>query len=307
MTTTLPVAVVQATPQLFDLTGSLDRVAEWTARAAGRGAKLVLFPETFLPAYPRGLSFGTVVGSRSLAGREDWLLYFNNTVTVPGLATERLGAIAAKYEVWLVIGVTERSLRGGTLYCTLLYFNPQGHLVQKHRKLKPTGSERILWGEGRGDDLQVVNTEYGPLGGLICWENYMPLARMTLYKQGVAIYLAPTADHRDSWLASMQHIACEGRCFVLACNQFVRKSDYPERFQEELGEQPEVMTRGGSVIVSPLGEILAGPLYGEEGLVESELDLNLLAKSKMDFDVTGHYQRPDVFSMTWIANPGNFH
>ena len=306
MTNTFPVALVQATPQLFDLAGSLERVADWTARAAGRGAKLVLFPETFLPAYPRGLSFGTVVGSRSATGREDWLVYFSNAVTVPGPATERLGAIAAEHQVWLVIGVTERSLTGGTLYCTLLYFNPEGELVQKHRKLKPTGSERILWGEGRGDDLQVVDTKYGSMGGLICWENYMPLARMALYEQGVSIYLAPTADHRDSWLASMQHIACEGRCFVLACNQFVRKRDYPGRFQEELAPQPEVMTRGGSVIVSPLGEVLAGPLYGQEGLVEAELDLKLLAKSKMDFDVTGHYQRPDVFSFHWPGSSGNF-
>lgn len=301
----LPVALVQATPSLFDLSGSLDRVDHWTAQAASRGARLVLFPETFLPAYPRGLSFGTVVGSRSESGREDWLIYYSNTVTVPGPATERLGKIAAQHRIWLVIGVTERSMHGGTLYCSLLYVNPQGELVHRHRKMKPTGSERILWGEGQGDDLQTVDTAFGRLGGLICWENYMPLARMTLYQQGVTIYLAPTADHRDSWLASMQHIACEGRCFVLACNQFVRKRDYPERFQAELSGQPDIMTRGGTVIISPLGEVLSGPLYGQEGLVEAELPLSLIPKSKMDFDATGHYHRPDVFSFSWTFSAQN--
>jgi nitrilase len=297
------VALVQASPKLFDLAGSLELVADWTAQAKARGASLVLFPETFLPAYPRGLQFGTVVGSRSQEGREDWLVYYSNTVVVPGPATERLGKIAAEHKVWLIMGVTERSETGGTLYCTLLYFNPEGQLVQRHRKLKPTGTERILWGEGAGDDLQVVDSPYGQIGGLICWENYMPLARMNLYQQGVEIYLAPTADHRDSWQASMQHIACEGRCFVLACNQFVRKRDYPERFQEELADQPEIMTRGGSVIISPLGEVLAGPLYGQEGIVEAELDLSLIAKSKMDFDAAGHYHRPDVFSFEWMKRP----
>ena len=299
----LTVALVQASPRLFDLAGSLELVADWTAQAKARGAGLVLFPETFLPAYPRGLQFGTVVGSRSQEGREDWLLYYSNTVTVPGPATERLGQIAAEHKVWLIVGVTERSETGGTLYCTLLYFDPEGRLVRRHRKLKPTGTERILWGEGAGDDLQVVPSQYGRIGGLICWENYMPLARMNLYQQGVDIYLAPTADHRDSWQASMQHIACEGRCFVLACNQFVRKRDYPERFQSELADQPEIMTRGGSVIISPLGEVLAGPLFGQEGIVEAELDLSLIAKSKMDFDAAGHYNRSDVFSFEWMKRP----
>ena len=299
----LSVALVQATPRLFDLEASLEVVADWTAQAAARGARLVLFPEAFLPAYPRGLSFGTVVGSRSPEGREDWLLYYSNALTVPGPATEQLAAIAAEHKVWLVIGVTERSLKGGTLYCTLLYFSPQGELVQKHRKLKPTGSERILWGEGVGDDLQVVPTPFGSLGGLICWENYMPLARMTLYEQGINIYVAPTADHRDSWLATMIHIACEGRCFVLACNQFVRKQDYPKRFQKELKNQPDIMTRGGTVIISPLGKIVAGPMYGQEGIVEAELDLDLIPKSNMDFDAAGHYNRPDVFSYSWLKKP----
>jgi nitrilase len=195
--------------------------------------------------------------------------------------------------------VTERSQSGGTLYCTLLYYNPAGDLVQKHRKLKPTAAERIIWGEGDGSDLQVVETPFGKIGGLICWENYMPLARINLYKQGIEFYLAPTADERDSWIASMQHIACEGRCYVLSCNQMVLKSDYPERFQPELARQKDIMSRGGSMIVSPLGEILAGPLFDEEGILYAVLDQKEVIKSKLDFDAVGHYQRSDVFEFNW--------
>ena len=207
MDTTVNVAVVQASPVLFDLEASLAKTERLVQEAARNGAKLVLFPEAYLSAYPRGLGFGTVVGSRDPKGREDWLLYYEHAITVPGPAADYLGKIAAANKVYLVIGVTERSQSGGTLYCTLLYFSPRGKLLQKHRKLKPTAAERIIWGEGEGKDLQVVNTRFGKMGGLICWENYMPLARMALYQQGVEFYLAPTADERDSWIASMQHIA----------------------------------------------------------------------------------------------------
>lgn len=293
------VAVVQATPVLFNLEASLAKVKHLVQEASTNGAQLILFPEAYLSAYPRGLGFGTVVGSRAPAGREDWLRYYQEAVVVPGRATDHLGDIARQFQVWLVIGVTERASQGGTLYCSLLYFNPQGELVQKHRKLKPTAAERIIWGEGKGDDLQAVDTPFGKTGGLICWENYMPLARMNLYQQGVEIYLAPTADQRDTWLASMQHIACEGRCYVLSCNQMVRKTDYPERFQAELVEQPAIMSRGGSMIVSPLGEVIAGPLFDEEGILYAEVDRQEVLKSKLDFDAIGHYRRPDVFAFHW--------
>ncbi|MEM6380187.1 MAG: carbon-nitrogen hydrolase family protein [Bacteroidota bacterium] len=293
------VAVVQASPVLFNLEASLAKVERLVQEASESGAQLVLFPEAYLSVYPRGLGFGTVVGSRDPKGREDWLLYYQHTVQVPGPAADHLGEIAQRYKVWLVIGVTERSQSGGTLYCTLLYYNPKGELVQKHRKLKPTAAERIIWGEGDGSDLQAVQTPFGKIGGLICWENYMPLARMNLYQQGVDIYLAPTADERDSWIASMQHIACEGRCYVLSCNQMVLKSDYPARFQEEIAHQKEIMSRGGSMIVSPLGQILAGPLFDEEGILYATLNRKEVIKSKLDFDAVGHYQRSDVFSFSW--------
>ena len=291
------VAVVQAAPVLFDKAATVAKATALIAEAAAQGAELILFPEAFVPAYPRGLSFGTVVGSRSPEGRCTWQRYWENSVEVPGPACETLAAAAKAAGVYVVMGVTERAAVGGTLYCTLLYFGPDGRLLGKHRKLKPTGAERLIWGEGDGSTLTAVATPWGMMGGLICWENYMPLARMALYRQGVSLYLAPTADARDSWQATIRHIACEGRCFVLGCNQYVTKSMYPQDLVgvEELAAQPEVMCRGGSVIVSPLGEVLAGPLYDEEGILYAQLDMDEVVRSKLDFDVVGHYARPDVF------------
>jgi nitrilase len=301
------VAVVQAAPVLFERESSVEKACRLAAEAAARGAKLVLFPESFIPAYPRGLSFGTVVGSRSPGGRKTWERYWDNAVQVPGPATERLAEAAQDAEIYLVMGVTERDTHfsGGTLFCTTLYFAPDGRLLGKHRKIKPTASERLVWGEGDGSTLTVVDTPIGRVGGLICWENYMPLARMAMYAQGVSIYLAPTADSRDSWQATMRHIACEGRCYVLGCNQYVTRSMYPSDLAgvEELKGQPEVMCRGGSVIVSPMGDVLAGPLYDEEGILMAELDMAEVARSKMDLDVVGHYARPDLFQLTVNVQP----
>lgn len=296
---TLRAAVVQAAPVLFDREATVEKTIHLIDQAAGQGAGLILFPEAFIPAYPRGLTFGAVVGSRSPAGRQTWQRYWANAVDVPGPAVEAIGQAARRAGAYVAVGVIERDTdtSRGTLYCTLLYFGPDGSLLGKHRKLKPTASERLVWGEGDGSTLTVLPTPYGRLGGLICWENYMPLARMALYQKGVDIYLAPTADSRDAWQASMRHIALEGRCFVLGCNQYVTRSMYPPDLPgvEELPDQPEIMCRGGSVIVSPLGEVLAGPLFDQEGILCAELDLAEVARAKFDFDVTGHYARPDVF------------
>ncbi len=303
----IKVAVVQAAPVLFKREASVEKACRLTHEAAAQGAKLVLFPEAFIPAYPRGLSFGAVVGNRSPEGRLTWQTYWSNAVDIPSPATQALGAAARHANVYLAIGVIERDgqFSGGTLYCTLLYFDPKGQLIGKHRKLKPTASERIIWGEGDGSTLTVLATELGKIGGLICWENYMPLARMAMYGKGVEIYLAPTADSRDSWQASLQHIACEGRCFVLGCNQYVTKSMYPPDLNglKDLEPQPEELCRGGSVIVSPLGKVLAGPLYGQEGILCADLDMAEIARSKYDFDVTGHYSRPDVFQLIINEKP----
>ena len=262
---------------------------------------------TLIPCYPRALGFGTVVGSRSPEGRLTWQRYWANAVDVPGPAIEALGKAARQNGVYLAVGVIERDTQfsGGTLYCTLLYFGPDGQLLGKHRKLKPTAAERLIWGEGDGSTLTVIDTEYGKIGGLICWENYMPMARMAMYGKGVEIYLAPTADARDSWQATLRHIACEGRCFVLGCNQYVTKSMYPADLEgiEDLADQPEIMCRGGSAIISPLGDVLTGPLFNEEGILYADLDLAEVARSKFDFDVVGHYARPDVFQLIVNEEP----
>jgi len=295
------VAVVQAAPVMLDAEATIDRVADWTQRAAREGAELVLFPEAFVSAYPRGLTFGTAVGRREDWGRKAFAQYWQGSIAVPSAATERMGRIAREHGLYLAVGVVERdaTFSGGTLYCTLLVFAPDGRLLGKHRKLKPTGAERLIWGEGDGSTLPVFPTPLGRVGGLICWENYMPLARAFLYGKGVEVYLAPTADARDSWQATIRHIALEGRCFVLACNQFVTREHLPAvwRDLEEFRHMPAVHCRGGSAIVGPLGDYLAGPLYDEEGLLLATLDRETLLGARYDFDPVGHYARPDVFRL----------
>jgi len=293
-------AVVQAAPVLFNRDATVEKAVNLIKETTQQGARLILFPEAFIPAYPRGLTFGTVVGDRTPEGRDTWQRYWENAVDVPGPVTQQLGKAAREANAYLAIGVIERDERGsGTLYCTLLYFGPDGQLLGKHRKLKPTAAERLIWGEGDGTTLTTLDTEIGRIGGLICWENYMPLARVSMYRRGVQIYLAPTADMRERWHATMIHVACEGRCFVLSCNQFFTKDMYPKDLPgiNDLKNQPEIVCRGGSVIVSPLGDIIAGPLWDKEGILYAHLDLADVVKSKLDFDVVGHYARPDVFHL----------
>jgi nitrilase len=301
------VAVVQASPVLFNREATIEKTCTLILEAAKKDVKLILFPEAFIPAYPRGLSFGAVVGSRSSEGRRTWQRYWENAVDVPGPDVEIIGEAVREAGVYLAIGVIERDTQfsQGTLYCTLLYFGPDGKLLGKHRKLKPTGSERLIWGEGDGSTLTVLETELGKIGGLICWENYMPLARMAMYSKGVELYLAPTADARDSWQSTLRHIACEGRCFVLGCNQFVTKEMYPDDLEglDELDEHPDVICRGGSAIISPFGEVLAGPLYDKQGILFADIDLAEVARGKFDFDVVGHYARPDVFQLVVNESP----
>ncbi|MEQ9591136.1 MAG: carbon-nitrogen hydrolase family protein [Cyclobacteriaceae bacterium] len=288
-------AVVQASPVIFDKMATIEKISSLVKQASKTGARLVLFPEVFIPGYPRGLSFGTVVGSRTNEGRELFLKYWENSIEIPGPETVQLAKLAKETKTFLVIGVTEKDKVSDTLYCSLIYFSPEGELIGKHRKIKPTAAERIIWGEGDGSDLKVYQTSIGKMGGLVCWENYMPLARMALYEQGIEIYLAPTADCRQSWQATLTHIACEARCFVLGCNQYVTKDQYPREMLKELENQPSLMCSGGSVIISPLGQVLAGPVFDKEEILYAEIDHNEIVKSKMDFDVIGHYARPDIF------------
>jgi len=301
------VAVIQAAPVLFDLEASIEKACVLIREAGEKGAELILLPEAFIPAYPRGLSFGMVVGSRSPEGRAVWKKYWDNSIEVPGKETDILAAAAKEAGAYVSIGVTERGAHhpDATLYCTMVYFGPDGSYLGKHQKLKPTAAERMIWGEGDGSSMPVFDTPIGKIGGLICWENYMPLARTALYGKGVEVYLAPTADSRDTWQSTMRHIALEGRCFVLGCNQYVTRDMYPGDLLStpDMQSQPEVMCRGGSVIISPLGEVLAGPLFDEEGILYADLDRGDIARGKLDFDVIGHYARPDIFQLSVNEEP----
>lgn len=293
------VAVVQAAPVLFDLEKTTAKVIYLIEKAANENVDIIVFPESFIPCYPRGLSFGFVVGSRNEDGRKDWLRFNQNSFDENSAESKMIGEAAKKYGVYVSIGVTEKEENTGTLYCSNFIYDPNGEIINKHRKLKPTGSERLIWGEGDGSTLKVSETPYGKIGSLICWENYMPLPRVHMYQQGVGLYLAPTADSRDSWQNTIRHIAIEGRCFVIACNQYVTKSMYPTDLAtyDELDEMPEVMSRGGSAIIDPFGNYVVEPVYNKEVILTAVLNLDLITSSRMDFDPNGHYARKDVLQL----------
>src|SRR5579883_706604 len=278
----VPVAVVQAGGVLFDAAAAVAKAERLLAETAG--AQLVVFPEAFVGGYPKGEDFGARVGSRTPEGRKLFRRYYEGAIDVPGPETERLAAAAREAGAWVVIGAIERD--AGTLYCTALYFSPDGKLAGKHRKLMPTAMERLIWGFGDGSTLPVMDTAFGKLGAVICWENYMPLLRTAMYRKGVQFYCAPTVDDRESWPGSMRHIALEGRCFVLSACQYV----------------PDLI-RGGSMIVSPLGRVIAGPNYDGECVLRAELDAGEIAEGKFDLDVVGHYARPDVFRLDVNETP----
>ncbi len=286
------VAVVQAASVAFDGERTLAKVGDLAADATRRGARLVVFPEAFVPGYP----WGQV---RTAAERER---YWASAVDVPGPVVDALSAIAHEHGIYLVIGVVERE--GGTLFCTVLFFAPTGRYLGKHRKLMPTGPERLVWGFGDGSTLPVFATEVGRIGAVIWWENYMPLLRIAMYAKGIELYCAPTADGSDSWIATVRHIAREGGCFVLSCNQLCRRGDYPADFATPFGDDPEaVLSPGGSCIVGPTGELLAGPDYAGETILVADVDLAQIARVKFDFDAVGHYARPDVFRLEVNERP----
>ncbi len=294
--TTVKVAVVQAGSVPFDTGACVEKAVRLIGEAAASGARVIVFPEAFITGYPKGLDYGLVVGARDPVGREEFRLYFDAAIDVPGPQTLRLGEAAAAHGCYVIMGVIERE--GGTCYCTVLFFGPDGTLLGKHRKLMPTAMERMIWGFGDGSTLTAVDSPYGRIGSVICWENYMPMLRMAMYARNVALYCAPTVDDRDTWLPSMQHVALEGRCFVLTACQFIRKKDFPGTVRVSLGDSPDaVLIRGGSAIISPLGKVLAGPHFGSETILTASLDLDEIARGKFDFDVTGHYSRPDVFQL----------
>jgi nitrilase len=297
------VCVIQDSPIFLDKEKTIEKVEILTQKHAKEGCDLIVFPESFIPGYPRGFNFGAVIGSRSDKGRQQYADYYNNSFDLESKDLTRLEHLSKKQNIYIVIGVTEKQDANGSLFCSMLYISPKKGLLGVHRKIKPTGTERIVWAEADAKSLVTFDTEIGKMGGLICWENYMPLARMSMYLKGVEIYIAPTADSREQWTATMQQIALEGRCFVLGCNQFMTKSMYPEKYKQEVFDELENFCPGGSIIVSPLGNIIAGPLLNEAGALIAELDLEDIKRSKLDFDVIGHYARNDIFEFKVNGQP----
>ena len=295
----LTVACAQVEPVIFDRDATIEKIGRTTAEAAGKGARLVVFPEAVIPAYPSSIWAKALAGWAEEGAKEAFALLAREAVEVPGPAERRLGELAREHEVWLVTGVTERDpAHPGTLYNTLLFHGPDGKLALKHRKLVPTNHERLVWGPGDGAGLEAVETPYGRLGGLVCWENYMPLARFALYESGIELYVASTADDSEEWQSTLVHIARESRCFVIAPSHFQRAGSYPDDFPlARLLEGVDVIGRGGSAILAPDGSYLAGPLWDEEGVLYAELDPARLDGERQRFDPTGHYHRPDVFRL----------
>jgi nitrilase len=298
MRETVRVACVQVEPVILDRDRTIDKLAQYAAEAAREGAQLVVFPETFVPAYPSSRWAKALAGWADPRAKEAFARLRRESLEVPGEAERRLGEIAREHGVWLVTGVNEVDPeKPGTIYNSLLYHAPDGTLAVHHRKLVPTNHERLVWGQGDGRGLRAIETPLGRIGGLICWENYMPLARFSLYESGVEIYVASTADDSDGWQATLVHIARESRAFVVAPSHFQRAASYPEDFPlRELLDGIDVIGRGGSAILGPDGSYLAGPLYDEEGVLYADLEPDRLFEERQRFDPAGHYHRPDLLA-----------
>jgi nitrilase len=294
-------AVIQAAPVGGNTQATVEKTVGLIRAAAKRGAQVAVFPEAFIGGYPKGANFNIYIGARTLEGRQEFVDYLASAIAVPGTETDAIAEAVRETGLYTTVGVIERD--GGTLYCTALYFTPDG-LVGKHRKLMPTGAERLCWGFGDGSTLDTVETPWGNMGAVICWENYMPLMRMAMYGKHIAIYCAPTADDRDSWAATMRHIAREGRCFVLSTCQYLTRKDFPDTMVNHItDEESDVLMRGGALIIDPLGRVLAGPDYSGETILTADLDTDDIPRAQFDFDVVGHYARPDVFSLIVDEQP----
>ncbi len=293
------IALVQAGPVMFDMEASTNKAIDFIKEAGKNGAELIVFPELFIPGYPYGLTFGFTVGSRNEDGRKDWKVYCDNSMVVPGPETEKLGRAAKEAKAYLSIGVSERDAVSGTLYNSNLFFSPEGELVSVHRKLKPTGQERVVWGDADKGYFPVIDTPWGVMGNLICWESYMPLARVALYEKGVSLYISPNTNDNPEWQATIQHIAIEGRCYFINSDLYFTKAAYPKdfHFPEEVDRLPDIVCRGGSCIIDPYGHYVTEPVWDREAIIYADLDMDKVSASRMEFDACGHYSRPDVLKL----------
>lgn len=292
------IAVVQAAPVMFDKAACTAKVCRLIEECARHGAELVVFPELMVPGYPYGMTFGYTVGNRTAAGRKDWKNYYDNSILAHGEEMRRIIACAAEQGVFVSLGYSERDEVTATLYNSNMLISPSGEALN-HRKLKPTGSERVVWGDADRDFFPVMDTPWGPMGSLICWESYMPLARVALYQKGVTLYISPNTNDNPEWQHTIRHIAIEGHCYFINCDMYFTKADYPatESAETEIAKLPEVVCRGGSCVIDPYGHEASDTLWDKEGVIYAELDMQRVPASRMEHDVCGHYARPDVLRL----------
>ena len=295
---TCRIAVVQAEPVMFDKDACVAKAIEYIEECAAGGAELIVFPELFVPGYPFGMNFGFRTGSRSEPGREDWKRYYDNSILADGPEMDRLISAAEEADVYVSIGYSERDAVNGTLYNSNMMISPEGE-AKNHRKLKPTGSERVIWGDANKDYFPVMDTPWGPMGNLICWESYMPLARVALYEKGISLYISPNTNDNEEWQSTIRHIAIEGHCYFINCDMLITKDSYPEDLNEyaALADLPQIPCRGGSCVIDPFGHLVSDCVWDEEAVIYADLDMQKVPASKMEHDVCGHYARPDVLEL----------
>lgn len=295
---TCKLAVVQAAPVMFDKTACIEKALKLINECTANGAELIVFPELFIPGYPYGMTFGFRVGSRNADGRKDWKVYYDNSILANGPEMQQLIEKAKEQGIYLSIGYSERDAVTGTLYNSNMMIAPDG-TAMNHRKLKPTGSERVVWGDADRDYFPVMETPWGPMGNLICWESYMPLARVALYQKGISLYISPNTNDNPEWQDTIRHIAIEGHCYFINCDMFFTRADYPKTASadEEIAKLPEIACRGGSCVVDPFGHVVSDTIWDQEGIIYTELDMQKVPASKMEHDVCGHYARPDVLKL----------
>lgn len=292
------IAVVQAEPVMFDKDACMKKAMSLIEECAANGAELIVFPELFIPGYPFGMNFGFATGCRSQKGREDWKQYHDNSILADGEEMQTLIKAAKDNNVYLSMGYSERDAVNGTLYNSNMMISPDGTALN-HRKLKPTGSERVVWGDANKDYFPVMQTPWGPMGNLICWESYMPLARVALYEKGISIYISPNTNDNPEWQDTIRHIAIEGHCYFINCDMLIRKESYPKSLNEyeKIEKLPDMVCKGGSCVIDPYGHLVSDCIWDEEGIIYAKLDMQKVPSSKMEHDVCGHYARNDVLKL----------